>query len=85
MRLFFSTIIAAVIAGFLVCPAAADPLPQNAPLASGKPAGIQSAQLSTPSPLIFVGLGIGIIALGLYLADGPKVNTSGANAATGTP
>jgi len=30
-------------------------------------------------------LGIGIVALGLYLADGPKVNTSGAIAATGTP
>jgi hypothetical protein len=85
MRLFSSTIIAVSIAGFLAFPAASDPLPQSAPLAPGKPAGIPSAQLSTPDPLIFVGLGIGIIALGLYLADGPKVNTSGANAPTGTP
>ena len=85
MRLFSCTIIAALIAGFLANPAASDPLPQGAPLAPGKPAGTQSAQLSEPSPLIFAGLGIGIVALGLYLADGPKVNTSGAIAATGTP
>ena len=85
MRLFSSTIIAVLTAGFLISPATPDPLPQGAALAPGKPAGISSAQLSTPSPLIFVGLGIGIIALGLYLADGPKLNTSGANAPTGTP
>jgi hypothetical protein len=85
MRMLFRTTIAALLAGLLAYPAASDPLPRRTPLPPGQPAGVKTAQLESPDPILFIGLGIAIVGVGFYLANGKDVNTSGVIAPTGTP
>lgn len=82
-------IIAVLLARFLAYSAASDPLSRDGPLPSGQPAGVKTAQLESPDPILFIGLGIAIVGVGFYLANGKDVNTggqaSGVNVSTGTP
>ena len=60
--------------------ASADPLP----LAPGKPAGVQQAQATVPNSMLFVGLGVAVLGLGLYLASGTYKLPNQSTSATGT-
>jgi hypothetical protein len=73
--------IAVLLAVLLALPAAADP--PKGPLAPGRAAGTSNAQLSN-NETIFIGAGVIVLAVGLYLASGSyNIPGSGASSSGG--
>ena len=56
---------------------------ESPPLAPGKPAGVHQAQASSPDTAIFIGLGLLVIGVGVYMAKG-TYKIPGSSSATNT-
>jgi hypothetical protein len=83
MAMMRNMFLATVSAALLTQAALADPSPANGALAPGQPAGVHQAQLTNPNTMMFVGLGVLVIGVGVYLAKG-SYKIPGQSSATST-
>jgi hypothetical protein len=63
-------ILATASVALLTQAALADSDSTGAALAPGQPAGVHQAQLTAPNTMMFVGLSVLVIGVGIYLAKG---------------